>query len=170
MTLHICNPINLRACLFYTWSHTHHDLKFLPSLSMQSNASSQVMIADRKINDLPSKDVNCRLLRALLKYAPTVEGKQVIASDIIVASEEENGLMQLARFYTTGLILPREPPFDNDGSADWLIVKCGGRPLQLPSRDVHGGWHYSWSRNRKKGPGIVETICKLWIVTAPCRL
>ena len=79
----------------------------------------QVMIADRKINDLPSKDVNCRLLRALLEYAPTVEGKQVIASDIVVASEEEeNGLMQLARFYTTGLILPREPPFDNDGSAN----------------------------------------------------
>jgi hypothetical protein len=88
---------------------------------MQSNTSSsrhtlrqQVVIADGKLKDLPSKDVNRSLLRALLEYAPTAEGKGVIASDIIAASEQEDGLMQLARFYTTGLILPREPPFDND--------------------------------------------------------
>ena len=75
-------------------------LEIPPSLSMQSNASSQVMIADGKINDLPSKDVNCRLLRALLEYAPTVEGKQVIASDIIVASEEENMALCNLRDFT----------------------------------------------------------------------
>ena len=74
-----------------------------------------MVIADGKLKDLPSKDVNCRLLKALLEYAPTAEGKEVIASDIIAASEEEDSLMQLARFYTTGLILPRERPFHNDG-------------------------------------------------------
>ncbi|KIJ97904.1 hypothetical protein K443DRAFT_9560 [Laccaria amethystina LaAM-08-1] len=80
---------------------------------MQSNVISsrhtiqqQVVIADGKLKDLPSKDVNRRLLKALLEYAPTTEGKEVIASDIIAASEEEDGLTQLARFYTTGLILP----------------------------------------------------------------
>ena len=53
--------------------------------------------------------------------------------------------MLLARFYTTGLILPREPPFDNDSSVIglltdvWLIVKGGGRTSQgsfHPSRDI----------------------------------
>ena len=48
----------------------------------------QVVIADGKLKDLPSKDVNRRLLKALLEYAPTAEGKEVIASDIIAASEE----------------------------------------------------------------------------------
>jgi hypothetical protein len=100
---------------------------------MQSNATSsrhtiqqQVVIADGKLKDLPSKDVNHRLLKALLEYAPTTEGKEVIASHIIAASEEEDGLTQLARFYTTGLILPREPPFDNDGSVIGLLIDMAG--------------------------------------------
>jgi hypothetical protein len=83
-------------------------------------------ITPAKLNDLPSQDVNCRLLKALLEYAPTAEGKEVIASDIIAASEEEDGLMHLARFYTTGLILPREPPFYNDGSVIGLLIDMSG--------------------------------------------
>jgi hypothetical protein len=74
------------------------------------------VIAERTLEALPSEDVNYRLLKALLEHAPTAEGKYVVARDIIDASEEEGGLLQLAKFYTTGLILPREPPFDNDGS------------------------------------------------------
>lgn len=98
---------------------------------MRSNTTSsghtlrqQVVIANGKLKDLLRKDVNYRLLKALLEYAPTAEGKEVIASDIIAASEEEDGLMQLARFYTTGLILP---------------LKGGGRTPQVsfrPSRDI----------------------------------
>jgi len=42
----------------------------------------------------------------------TTEGMEVIATDIIAASEEEDGLVQLAKFYMTGLILPSEPLFD----------------------------------------------------------
>jgi len=48
----------------------------------------------------------------------------VIATDIIAASEEVNGLGQLGRFYTTGLILP---------------LKSSGRTPQVsfhPSRDI----------------------------------
>ena len=74
-------------------------------------------------NNLSSKDVSYRLLKAFLECAPTAEGKEVIASDLIAASEEEDGLMQIARFYTTGLILTPEPPFDNlnDGSVIGLM-------------------------------------------------
>jgi hypothetical protein len=46
--------------------------------------------------------------------------------DIIAASKEENGLVLLARFYTTGLILPSEPPFDRDGSVIRLLIDTSG--------------------------------------------
>jgi hypothetical protein len=84
---------------------------------MSSNATSSrhsvrqsVTIAQEMLGVLPGNDVNRRLLTALLKNAPTAEGVEVIATDIIAASEEEDGLVQLARFYTTGLILPSGPP------------------------------------------------------------
>jgi hypothetical protein len=82
-----------------------------------------VVIAEGKLKALPSNDVNHRLLKALLEHAPTAEGVEVIAGDIIAASEEEeDGLVQLARFYTTGLIIPREPPFDSNGSVIGLLI------------------------------------------------
>ena len=90
---------------------------------MQSNPTSSrhstqrsVTIALEKLKALPKDHVDHRLLKALLNHAPTAEGIQVIATDIITASEEKNGLAQLARFYMTGLILPSVPLFDSHGS------------------------------------------------------
>jgi hypothetical protein len=85
-----------------------------------------VTIAQDKLKALPSDDVNHRLLQVLLKYAPTTEGVEVIATDIIAVSEEEDGLVQLAEFYTTGLILPSEPPFDINGSVIGLLIDTSG--------------------------------------------
>jgi hypothetical protein len=51
---------------------------------------------------------------------------EVIARDIVEVSEEEDGLKQLAKFYTTGLILPSEPPFDIDGSCIGLLIDTSG--------------------------------------------
>jgi hypothetical protein len=85
-----------------------------------------VTIAQDKLKALLSDDVNRRLLQALLMHAPTNEGVETIATDIIAASEEEDGLVQLARFYTTGLILPSEPPFDIGGSVIWLLSDTSG--------------------------------------------
>jgi hypothetical protein len=103
------------------------------TLSMQSNPTSSrhsirrsVTIAQEKLNALPSNNVNHRLLKALLEHAPTTEGVEVVATDIIAASEEEDGLVQLARLYTTGLILPSEPPFDSDGSVIGLLIDKSG--------------------------------------------
>ena len=90
-----------------------------PTLSCHS-VRRPVTIAQEKLEALPSNDVNHRLLKALLEHAPTTEGVEVIARDIIAASEEEDGLVQLARFYTTGLILPSEPPVDSDGFCHWV--------------------------------------------------
>ena len=77
------------------------------------------MMAMEKLKDLPSDDVNYCLLKALLEHAPAA----VIAKDIIAASEEKDGLVQLAKFYTTGLILPCEPYFDNGG----FVIDMSGR-------------------------------------------
>jgi len=77
-----------------------------------------------KILEHQSNDIGIRLLKALLTHAPTTEGMLVIATDIIAASEEEDGLALLAKFYTTGLILP---------------MKANGQTPQVsfhPSRDV----------------------------------
>jgi hypothetical protein len=120
---------------------------------MSSNATSSrrsvrqsVTIAQEVLDVLPKNDVNRRLLKALLENAPTADGVEVIATDIIAASEEENGLVQLAGFYTTGLILPSEPPFDSNGfvtglliDTAGLLVRSSGRTPQVsfhPSRDI----------------------------------
>jgi hypothetical protein len=88
---------------------------------MQSNPSSSIggsvtILAQEKLDALPRNNVNYRILQALLENAPTKDGEAVIAADIITASEEENGLVRLAEFCTTGLILPSEPPFNSDSS------------------------------------------------------
>ena len=83
-------------------------------------------MARDKLKALPSDGVDHRLLQALLTHAPTNEGVEVIATDIIAASEEEDGLKDLARFYTTGLILPSEPPFNIDGSCIELLIDTSG--------------------------------------------
>jgi hypothetical protein len=82
--------------------------------------------AQEELKALPSNDVNHRLLKALLDHAPTIEGVEVIATDIIEASKKKDGLVNLARFYTTGLILPSEPPFDIDGSVIRLLIDRSG--------------------------------------------
>ena len=100
---------------------------------MQSNSTSShhsiwrsVTIAQEKLKALPSNDVNHHLLNFLLEHALTTEGVEVIATDIIAVSEEEDSLVQLARFYTTGLILPSEPPFDINGSVIGLLTDTSG--------------------------------------------
>jgi hypothetical protein len=67
-----------------------------PAIQVQVRRS--VSIAEEKLEALPSTRV---LLKALLNHAPTTGGGggvDVIAKDIIEASEEEDGLVQLARF------------------------------------------------------------------------
>ena len=88
----------------------------MPNLSRHAT-QRLVTMAQEKLNALPSGDHN--LLKALLENAPTTEGVQVIVTDIIAASEREDGLVQLARFYTAGLILPSEPPFDR--CCHWVV-------------------------------------------------
>ena len=84
--------------------------------STRHSIRQSVTMARDKLKAFPSDDVDHRLLLALLTHAPTNEGVEIIATDIIAASEEEDGLKQLAKFYTRGLILPSEPPFDIDSS------------------------------------------------------
>ncbi|KAF8228325.1 hypothetical protein L208DRAFT_1292181 [Tricholoma matsutake] len=79
--------------------------------------------ARAKLQSLRKDSIAFCLLNALLANAPTVEGVEVIATDIIDASEQSDGLDQLAEFYKTGLLLP---------------MKAGGRTPQVsfhPSRD-----------------------------------
>ena len=80
------------------------------------------------------------LLDALLTYAPTIEGRDVIASDILNASVELNGFIQLAQHYKTGLLLPSESlPLNFLSQRDCSIVRAGGKTPQVsihPSRDL----------------------------------
>ena len=55
------------------------------------------------------KTVLSRFLNALT-HAPTETGLEVIAMDIITASEQPHGLKALADFYKVGLLLPSKPP------------------------------------------------------------
>jgi hypothetical protein len=67
--------------------------------------------AEKILNDQKdTSSTDIRLLKALLKHAPTAEGIWVIATDIITASAQEGGLALLAKLYTTGLLLPSESP------------------------------------------------------------
>lgn len=70
-----------------------------------STSSSPVEVARAKLESLEKDSISFRLLEALLKHAPTVEGANVIITDIIAASAEPNGLDQLAEFYKTGRLL-----------------------------------------------------------------
>ena len=63
-------------------------------------------VARAKLESLEKDSITFRLLDALLTHAPTVEGLNIIISDIVTASAETNGLNQLAEFYKTGLFLP----------------------------------------------------------------
>ena len=59
-----------------------------------------------QLESLDKNSQTFRLLDAFLTHAPTAEGVDVIASDIVTASAVQGGLDELAEFYTTGLILP----------------------------------------------------------------
>jgi hypothetical protein len=85
----------------------------------------EVTEAEKIVED-QSNIIDTRLLEALLKYAPTAEGMLVIATDIIAASEEENGLALLAQFYTTGLILPSESSCNGDRSVNRCLTGVAG--------------------------------------------
>jgi hypothetical protein len=89
-----------------------------PALAANMSTSTEAIeIAARaKLQDLPADDIEFRLLDALLTNAPTPEGVAVIAADIISASEEPNGLTQLATFYKTGLLLPSKSSSVSEGS------------------------------------------------------
>jgi hypothetical protein len=58
-------------------------------------------MAQAKLYALPSNDVNRH--QVLLKTVPMADGRDVIATDIITASEEENGFIQLAQIYMFNL-------------------------------------------------------------------
>ena len=78
-----------------------------PEASTSSpTAEVTITVARAKLESLEKDSVSFRLLDALLMHAPTVEGLNIIISDIITASAETNGLDQLAKFYITGLFLP----------------------------------------------------------------
>ena len=64
------------------------------------------MAARAKLESLEKNSISFRLLDSLLTHAPTVEGLNIIISDIITASAKTNGLDQLAEFYITGLFMP----------------------------------------------------------------
>ena len=79
-----------------------------------------------KILEPQNDSTDIRLLKALLKHAPTDEGMLVIATDIITASEQENGLALLAKFYTTGLLLPSESPCNGNRSVGRFLTDTAG--------------------------------------------
>jgi len=60
--------------------------------------------AREKLQVLARDSIAFRLLDVLLTRAPTEEGSDVIARDIIDASTEPDGFDQLAQFYTIGLL------------------------------------------------------------------
>lgn len=64
-----------------------------------------------KLQSLPKDGINFRVLTALLEHAPTADGVSVIADHIVTASEEPDGLDQLANFYITELLVPSTLPF-----------------------------------------------------------
>jgi hypothetical protein len=66
-------------------------------------SSTTVSTARAKLQGLARDSIEFRLLDALLTHAPTIEGLDVIATDIIAASAELDGLEWLAEFYKTGL-------------------------------------------------------------------
>ena len=68
-----------------------------------STSTSTVEVTRAKLESLEKDSISFRLLEALLKHAPTVEGANVIITDIIAASAEPNGLDQLAEFYKTNI-------------------------------------------------------------------
>jgi hypothetical protein len=75
------------------------------SISTESTPTAEV-VARAKLESLEKNSISFRLLDSLLTHAPTVEGLNIIISDIITASAETNGLDQLAEFYITGLFMP----------------------------------------------------------------
>lgn len=95
--------------------------------------------ARTKLQALANNSIEFRLLNALLTHAPTIGGRDVIATDIVAASVEPHGLEELAQFYKTGLLLPSESLLLNFLSQqDRSIVRAGGKTPQVsfhPSRD-----------------------------------
>jgi hypothetical protein len=65
-------------------------------------------VAKEALDQLPREGFEFRILDAFLTHAPTTEGVEVIASDIVEASKQEGGLVRLANFYKDGLLLPSE--------------------------------------------------------------
>ena len=63
-----------------------------------------------------------RLLDAFLTHAPTAEGVGVIATEIIVASAEPDGLDRLAEFYKTGLLLPSKHPVSSNSCPTAVLI------------------------------------------------
>ena len=93
-----------------------------------------------KLQSLRNDSIAFCLLNALLANAPTVEGVEVIATDITNASEQSDGLDQLAEFYKTGLLLPVcSPCLSSPSCSQHYVVKAGGRMAPQvsfhPSRD-----------------------------------
>lgn len=85
-----------------------------PTISHSSSGSATAWTAGGarlKLQSLPKDGINFRILDALLEHAPTAKGVSVIVNHIITASEEPDGLNQLANFYITELLIPSTLPF-----------------------------------------------------------
>jgi hypothetical protein len=77
-------------------------------------STANIQIGHEKLQGTDEDSMKFRLLNALLTHALTAEGVDVIATDIITASSEPDGLKQLAKFYETGLLLPSKPSFSRN--------------------------------------------------------
>ena len=118
-----------------------------------------------KILEPQDDNTGIHLLKALLKHAPTAEGILTIATDIIAASEQEDGLALLAMFYTTftpaqwisglamaitlsvgsSLIRPVNGESKGADTTNYIpsVTGCGNQ--------IHGGGHRCRSRICQKG-------------------
>ena len=140
-----------------------------------STAMSDVEAAARaKLQSLRKDSITFCLLNALLANAPTVEGVEVVATDIIDASEQSDGLDQLAEFYKIGLLLPSMSPLlifpilfsILCSESRWAATTSFVSSLSRPGNQVRGQRNCYRSRNCQKGSNNAKEICTSWLTSA----
>jgi len=75
---------------------------------------NNVEAAREKLQVLAKHSIAFRLLDAFLTHAPTIEGVDVIAGDILAASTQPDGFEQLADLYKINFLLPSTFPVMTD--------------------------------------------------------
>jgi hypothetical protein len=134
-----------------------------------STPTAEVIVAHAKLKSLEKdKTFYCRCMRelldALLTHAPTVEGLNIIISNIITASAETNGLDQLAEFYITGLSMPSNLYIFISTSHVSMVFSEGWwsdtsdfiSSFPRPANPGRGQQSCRRSRNSQKGPSNPE--------------